>query len=61
MKIPYSHLRSKSVNIEIHDLFIVLGPSLLGELDANAEEDWYQTHKADRLAALDAMEQKTVR
>lgn len=58
MKIPYSQLRSRSVTIEIHDLFILLGPSLLGELDADAEEQWYQKHKEESLAAREAMDLK---
>ena len=53
MKIPWTQLRSKSVNIEIRDLFILLGPSLLGEPDADVEEEWLQRHKEERLTALE--------
>ena len=58
MKIPYSALRSKPVEIEIHDLLIVLGPSLLSEMDANAEEAWFQADKKNRLASLESLEAK---
>lgn len=63
MKIPYSQLRSRSVTIEIHDLFILLGPSLLHEedADADAEEQWYQKHKAASLAAREAMDLKVTK
>ena len=56
MKIPWTQLRSKSVNIEIRDLFILLGPSLLGAPDADGEEEWLARHKEERLTAMEVKE-----
>ena len=52
MRIPWSQLRSKAVVIQIDDLYVIAGPSILGEADAEAEQARINKEKAEALRDL---------